>query len=338
MLNREIGSEFWNVPVCDEENNIFPNNTVWYLSGRCALRDIIRDIKKNTKFESVALPSWCCDSIIIPFLNEGIKVEFYPVIFEDGELIQNLSHISACDVLLVMDYFGYRRKLEYNFDGIVINDVTHSVFCGEYRKADYTFGSLRKWAGFYTGGFAFGGDLTEKINDKSNLDYITARKLAMEEKRAYINKENSSKGFLKIFSNAEAMLENGICGKGEISDIERAKLMDINLIKSKRRENAEVLLQSLSDLAIFSELHEDDCPLFVPLLVPEEKRATLRKYLIEKEIYCPIHWPETEYHNLTTETEELYKQEISIVCDQRYSTRDMIRICQEINVFLGRGN
>ena len=164
----EIGSEFWNVPVCNSENKLFPDNTTWYLSGRAALRAIITDIKNKIDFKRVALPSWCCDSMITPFLEERIEVEFYSVYFENGTFKKEFSNISKCDAILLMDYFGFKRNFDISFDGIIINDITHSVFCGEFSDADYTFGSLRKWAGFYTGGFAFSrtGLLKTKESDR----------------------------------------------------------------------------------------------------------------------------------------------------------------------------
>ena len=86
-------------------------------------------------------------------------------------------------------------------------------------------------------------------------------------------------------------------------------------------------------MAVFKELKENDCPLFVPLLIDEDKRDALKNHLIKKQIYCPVHWPVTEFHKLNDKTEEIYKKEISIVCDQRYTVNDMKRIASEIKYF-----
>ncbi len=331
----EIGSEFWEVPTCKNENLIFPDNTVWYLSGRSALRAIIKDIKLSNALKCVALPSWCCDSMIEPFIKEGVQVEFYPVYFEEGHLKIDFSHIENCDAILKMDYFGFKRKHDLEFDGIVIEDVTHSVFNGDFPSADYTFGSLRKWAGFYTGGFAFKNNgYLECDLKKPNNEYIELRKNAMQNKREYIEGRIEQKDFLNQFIKAEEMLDSvGIEGASE-TDIINAKFADVSLIKTKRRKNAEILLGELSELSLFKALEEDDCPLFVPILVPNGKRDKLRKHLIEKQIYCPTHWPLTEFHKIDDKSKEIYQDEISIVCDQRYNTEDMKRICFEIKSFL----
>lgn len=333
--NFEIGSEFWDVPVCETENYIIPSNTEWFVSGRSALKAIIKDIKTEITFNSAALPSWCCDSMIIPFLEEGINVEFYPVYLENGKLKKDFTGVFDCDAILIMDYFGYKRQTNLDFDGIVIRDITHSVFCNYDIIADYTFGSFRKWAGFYTGGFAFKKNGFLKSESRQiNSDYVELRRKAMQKKNDYINRKNKNKDFLNDFACAEEMLEEFDVMSGCAEDVFRAKRLDIDFIKQRRRKNAQVLLDELSDLAIFPELAEDDCPLFVPLVIPNSRRDELRQYLITKQIYCPIHWPLTNHHKTDDKSMEIYQKGISIVCDQRYDENDMRRICFEIKSFL----
>ena len=79
-----------------------------------------------------------------------------------------------------------------------------------------------------------------------------------------------------------------------------------------------------------SSVKEDDAPLFVPILVSAKKRENLRKYLIEKNIYCPIHWPKTSLQIMHS---DLYDKEISLICDQRYTVSDMDYIADEIEKF-----
>ena len=71
MMKREIGSEFWNIPLTNKGNKIFPEHTAFFMSGRGALYSVIEDVLKTRKINSVAMPSWCCDSMIIPFLKKG---------------------------------------------------------------------------------------------------------------------------------------------------------------------------------------------------------------------------------------------------------------------------
>ena len=100
-MMREIGSEVWDVPIIQAQNTLFPESIQWFLSGRSALKAIINEIKDC---HTVSMPSWCCDSMVKPFLDAGMVVRFYPVYWRDG-LIQEIK--CDCDVLFLMDYFGY---------------------------------------------------------------------------------------------------------------------------------------------------------------------------------------------------------------------------------------
>lgn len=319
-MMREIGSEFWSIPVLDKKNNFFPDNAVWFLSGRSALRAIIQDIKKKGDIHTAALPSWCCDSMIYPFLIEGLKVSFYPV-FADYEVKREI--ISQNDVTLIMDYFGYQSDQEI-YDSIIIRDLTHAVFNNNYQNADYYYGSLRKWCGFLTGGFAFG----IKEPDIVNNDYVSLRKEAMKKKEDYITGLTDSKEYIDIFAKAEKILDSCEIAQAAQSDIENVSKLDVDFIVKRRKENASILLEQLSNLAIFKEIKENDCPLFVPIRLHD--RDKLKNYLIQKQIYCPVHWPLTEYHDISDNDKKIYNEELSLVCDQRYSCDDMYRLAEEV--------
>ena len=42
-MQKEIGSEFWSIPVQSNDNCIFPTSCIWFLSGRMALSYILLD-------------------------------------------------------------------------------------------------------------------------------------------------------------------------------------------------------------------------------------------------------------------------------------------------------
>lgn len=325
-MRKEIGSEFWSVPLSGK-NGFFPKETRWFLSGRSALRCILADIRKHTPAKTAALPAWCCDSMILPFLEAGFSLRFYPVYWEQGRLVQE---VFPADVCLVMDYFGYTGNTAAPKDAIVIRDLTHNVFSSAKDDARYCFGSLRKWAGFYTGGFAWGLDEQELPENES---YITMRSDAMAQKERYILGDSDSKAYLSVFGEAEDILEDCRPACAAQRDILLAQTMDIEFIRARRRENAALLLQAFADMAIFPETGQGDCPLFVPVLVPDGKRDELRRHLIQNEIYCPIHWPLTENHKIDNRSAAIYAKELSLICDQRYDAADMGRIIETVKNF-----
>ena len=97
---KEIGSEFWEKyePNTEEQEN----NVAYLLSGRTALSFIIKDILANSKIRTALLPAYCCDSMIVPFVENGIEVTFYEV---DSDGVHYQKDVD-CDVVLLLDYFG----------------------------------------------------------------------------------------------------------------------------------------------------------------------------------------------------------------------------------------
>ena len=326
---KEIGSEFWSVPTTKSKNTLFSSNTKWFISGRSALQAIINELKGAVR--TIAMPSWCCDSIIKPFIDAGITVSFYSV-YSDRGLVQDICF--DCDAILVMDFFGYSgNNLDSSsFEGIVIRDVTHSLFSASYKDADFYFGSLRKWCGIWTGGFAWGRNIREA--NHREYCYEGLRCSAMEEKATFMkSSENGSKEYLRLYESAEDFLEN--CGivAAAPRDIELADLLDVDYIRTRRRNNARVLMGAFREMLIFHNLSPIDCPMFVPIIVPNGKRDELRKFLIERSIYCPVHWPLSSYHKIDPKDRAIYDSELSLVCDQRYEITDMQRIIDTINDF-----
>lgn len=331
---REIGSEFWDVPTCKSENNVFPETTRWFLAGRCALKAIIKELKGC---HTVSMPSWCCNSMIKPFIDAGMEVRFYPVYWRD-KLVQEIDY--SADVLLILDYFGYTSHVPINFDytGVIIRDITHSVFSAVYDDADYYFGSLRKWCGIWTGGFVWTNNrhISEGLNDDPvSQRYIALRKRAMDLKKEYINNRRDDKDYLELFEEAETVLDNVDSSPAAERDKFLAQKLDLGIIRKRRTANAAILRNAFRSWLIFPEMNDTDCPLFVPIFVPGEKRNDLRQYLIQEHIYCPVHWPISRYHKLSGETESIYKNELSLVCDQRYTEDDMYRMARIIHKFMG---
>ena len=101
--------------------------------------------------------------------------------------------------------------------------------------------------------------------------------------------------------------------------------LDVQFLKQRRHENASVIYEALNELdnpsirPLFPQLGENDTPLFVPVLVSPEIRADLRRFLIQNQVYCPIHWPDAQ----TGGGAALYASELSLLCDQRYTAEDI---------------
>lgn len=325
MINKEIGSEYWDIPVTDKKNNLF-DDVSWFISGRAALDFILKDIlSRYENIENVALPSWCCDSMIEPIIRNNLKPVFYEVGIKDKRLYKSTD--IDVDVFINLDYFGFECVDSFDNKSIVIDDITHSIFNKDKTNADYYFGSLRKWAGFKTGGFAYCKDgFNISDPDSTNIEYVEKRKKAMNMKREYIDGLRDDKKYLEIFKDGEDMLEYLYDYKADEDDIVKAMYLDIDLIKKKRKENADIIMKHFKDYCIFDD--NEGCKLFVPIIVPGNYRDELRRQLISKQIYCPVHWPLTDVHNV--QDDYIYQNELSLICDHRYDWQDIEYMCKMI--------
>lgn len=323
---REIGSEFWSqqssAPSC------YDDNEAYLLSGRTALKFIVDDICSVKEFHKILLPSYCCESMIEPFVASGIDTQFYQVYTD----YLNYPYVNDANAILLIDFFGYIisenaeiARQEKEAGKIVIYDATHNLDGNPAVEAyaDYSFCSYRKW--FYCN-FAKAtkrGGSFRKIEQKSNDRYIALRNEAAREKEKYFMGEAIEKeAFLSLFSEAEQRLDEDYIGyTGE------PVVFDLSEIVSARRENAVYLIEQLKKIPEIKlwrdKVREDDVPMFVPILVDPLVRNDLRQELINERIYCPIHWPVSSLHG---ECNELYDMELSLICDQRYGIADMERI------------
>lgn len=326
---KEIGGEFWNVDCALTDNGLFPSVAKWFMSGRSALRFCIDDIKQRHHVESAELPSWCCDSIIVPFKDAGIDVHFYPVTICGGKLV--ISPSFSCDIVLLMDFFGYECATDFSAScgriPVIIRDLTHSLFVKEYTDAEYYFGSMRKWVGIWTGGYAWSKYtwMNESNVGPAHSEYVRLRKKAMDEKALYFLDQQTGKDFLSLFACAEEILDSDpVIRAASARDVHSSRTLDWRKIKQKRRENAQYLLSHLDMEFVFPEIKENDCPMFVPVLI--DRRQEFRQYMINHGVYLPVHWPLSEHHILDEDSSVLYDRAVSLVCDQRYDIQDMQRM------------
>lgn len=345
----EIGSEFWK-----NKKQYFKDNVSFCLSGRTALDAIVKDAVKAFGIKSALLPSYCCHTMIEPFVKNGITVRFYDVYVNEYDVLTvDIPSPAKNEMLYIMKYFG-DTDVSYTGDGrdlsgwtVTVEDLTHSCFCAGYEpKADYCFASYRKW--FAVDGIAAVWSKHSRLAKMFNREfeeYCSIRNDAFEQKTRYMAGEPIAKEtYLDIFAKAEDLLsehyEGCIARPDSIGDLYRF-IENIKDVVQTRRHNAYTLQQGLSNIdGIQSFTNFDDeakSPLFVPVLVEPALRDKLRSYLIQHEIYCPAHWPLSEYHSgISSRAKEIYNSELSLVCDQRYSLDDMKRIVRTIGDFFRR--
>ena len=347
----EIGSYFW---LDDEEKNASGGNGIgeWFppvedssytFCGRSAIDLALQDISASKKVRSAYLPSYLCDSMVDPFRAHNIEVRYYDVDFSDGRFVYEIDLDHSCDVVLIMSYFGLDTKEEQktlqalkNDHTIIIEDLTHSLLC---RKAsseysDYYVAALRKSLEIPTGGWVGKKEGKLHLRPFKDGDPFTADKIrGMHEKYDYIVGRTDTK---ELFWKDQTWLEEYLDSVDNMLKIDSTSLrildtMDVDSNVRRRKENAAVLRNALEDLEgkvmRLPRLDtEEDTPLFLPVFLEQELRDDLRKYLIANNVYCPVHWPEVD-----GAPRSVAGNELSLICDQRYGERDMLRISDLIH-------
>jgi len=344
----EIGSEFWEADIADKNKLVFESNYQFLLSGRTSIDFVIKDIKANKKISTVYMPSYCCHTMIHPFIANGVDVKFYNVDLIDGIFSYDIDFNTQCDVVLIMQYFGYQNdNVEQIIDRfkikgkIIIEDATHSWFSSKpyCLKSDYVIASFRKWTGIACGSIAIKrySSFSIPVPVEQYKRYIETRQRAANLKKIYMKNGIGEKDvFLNLFNEAENMLEKNYQLYSIPDDIiDILNKLNCNKIREKRKKNAKYLTDELSKIENVKciSYSDNDTPLFVPILILDNNRNKLRQFLINNNIYCPVHWPLSNLHNIKNKS--IYENGLSLVCDQRYNVDDMKRIITLINEFFG---
>lgn len=349
MTYSEIGSYFW---LNQNEINQRSKTVSWLpiaedscftFSGRNAIDIALHDILKNRKIRKVYAPSYCCVSMLQAFVDCGMKTEFYQVGYENGEFTYQLPDADENSVVLIMSYFGLSVKAVHKMidaihrkGAVVIEDITHSLLssAAASTESDYLVASLRKWFAVPTGGWV--GKRKDALQEKPYLDsnHAVKEKLAgMQEKYDYLTGKISSK---ENFLLRQSKFDNDLIHVDRMLKIDDTSLdilscIDIEEVIRIRRHNAEYLLQGLRGIdgkvCTLPNIDLSICvPLFIPIFMKTEDRDSLRSYLIGKGIYCPVHWPE-----VMGAPAGVRENELSLICDQRYSDGDMQAIVDAIH-------
>jgi len=336
----EIGSEFW---IESEPQTLHTERDgVYCLSGRTAIDLILQDILRNKAVHSVAMPAWCCDSMISPFLERGITVSFYDVCYENGQMRLLLDGVETTDVFYLTNFFGYENTLQVETvkqirkkGSIILYDRTHSFLMDDmdYREyADYSFASIRKWMGVVCG--AVTGGLHD-LPALKGCPYIDGKEAAMHDKYLYLTGDSRivKDDFLAAFRNFGHHLVSDYRNY-EMDNLSYTlyKKEDIQAMRRRRRENAVYIYENLKGLQFMFELTEGSAPLFVPVLFETRKqRDEARQKLIEQQIYCPVHWPQPAVIPASFRVNDIIDRELSLICDQRYGIDDMRKIVLQLS-------
>lgn len=357
---REIGSEFWleysdeNLPEEVGSPFFLGDDNAYVLSGRTAIDFVLDDIAQPVR--SVYMPSYCCDSMLQPFIDRDIELYFYDVISSSSGLEYVVDHDKDVDIFFATSYFGFGcTTMDADIEKftsrniVVIEDITHRLLCEQShcKNADYLVGSLRKWFPIPSGGLAIkvNGHFRNSYLIPPPVELVRKKVRAMRKKAEYIkfaekpNSEQDKRQFLELYSQFNQSLRFNY-QRRSVDDLSLGLIstLDISNIQTRRRLNAQYIYGDLESLTHVKPLvaqpdFNKDCPLFVPIMIRADQRDNLRDYLARNSVYCPIHWPIPEGVVLDSRSSILFEKELSLVCDQRYDSSDLLPMIRAIKWF-----
>ena len=329
-----IGGEF-QISVIDMVNTdgkcSASSNLHMYSSGRAALFQILKYLKKEKALNRVLLPDYLCSSVLVPVKLLDLKYEFYHI-DEKLELILDefkKLYKSGTAVLLI-NYFGLKDlKSQINdvrsidTDAIIIEDDVQAYY--EFLKpldsVDFKFTSLRKTFAIPDGGLVKTNYHLPNVSTPNTFgQYKAAAALLKSMREGNFN----DKIYLELFKKGEELIDVEIeCGMSHIAD-KLYSFVNDERAKVQRIINAQYLIGQLDKIGIspILPIEKGHVPLFIPVAL--KNRDKVRKAMFKKEIFCPVHWPLSEEG--LKRGKALAETELSIIIDQRYSVRDMDEI------------
>src|SRR5699024_2469233 len=107
---------------------------VYTFSGRSAIELAIMNIMRKRNVKRVYMPSYCCNSMLQPFLNQhNLEILFYQVDVKDGKLCYDIEFDNDVDLFFALNYFGIDESIDpfierfKQMGAVIIEDITHRL-------------------------------------------------------------------------------------------------------------------------------------------------------------------------------------------------------------------
>lgn len=302
-----------------------------YSSGRAALYQILKYLRKEKGTTRILLPDYLCSSVLVPVKALQLEYVFYPI-DESLKLIKNSFNdtYKNGDAILIINYFGLQNLSDeivfiksIDENAIIIEDNVQAYY--EFKKdlgdVDFKFTSLRKTFALPDGGLVKTKHQLPRVETPNTFgQYKAAAALLKSMREGNFNDQI----YLELFEKGEDLIDSEQeCGMSNIAE-KLYGVVDEERVKVRRLNNARFLIEELAKKGMkpLLPLTDDHVPLFIPILL--NNRDAVRKAMLKKEIFCPIHWP-LEGMNIQR-GKVMAETELSLIIDQRYGRKDMEKV------------
>jgi hypothetical protein len=312
-------------------------------TGRSAVRLALLDwVRARSSQAVVWVPSYLCPNLAAAIATVGLETSIYPD--RPGLPSWPTPPMPAAeDIVLVVHYFGLvnRAACEWldsqpNREWGLLEDCVQAPYsAGAGVRGDYAIASLRKWWPAPDGAVVC-----------SRKPIAMPRLLPADE--YYISQRTSAKllrgnhgceaTYLKWIEESERLLAGAEPRQVSWISSQLLASVDPRSAVAARRDNWLVLLEGWKThdcvRPVFDALAVGEVPLGFPVLVGAGLRDRLRAFLMDRQVFCPVHWKLTGAPY--TEDLAMSDQMLTIPLDQRYSAGDMQLLLSHIREFPGR--
>lgn len=311
------------------------DGTYHYASGRAALYQILKYLKEEKSINSILLPDYLCDTILVPVRKLEFEYTFFPLndmLELEQDKFKEVYKKNAA--VLLINYFGLlnlTRQIAFirniNANAIIIEDDVQAYY--EFKKplgdVDFKYTSLRKTFAIPDGGLVKTEHPLPVVDKPNTYGQYKAAAALMKA----IREGNFDDGvYLDISKIGGSKIDDELESSMSLVSERLYACLDVEDVKSRRLKNAKYLTENLFEKGIPTLLpvSEDKVPLFIPIWL--ENRDEIRKQMFQHEIFCPVHWP---LEGLPLKKgAEMAQHELSLIVDQRYGCKDMDEIMNYI--------
>jgi hypothetical protein len=350
----EQGSEFHLIEyVRENDGNASPWNdaALFFGSGRDALRAVLSSGMATKGWKRLLVPAYFCQTVVRSLLGTGMEVRSYASWYPGDKDQRRVVMAYENDVVLIVNHFGLQPEVMIETVGpggvTVIEDHTHDPWSASAfnSRADYCIVSLRKTLPIPDGGVLWSPtqrDLPLQPTLSKEHRVAAGEKLqAMVWKNAYLQGQSSDKtGFRSLFMSGEKHL----CGSevSAISDWTAEHLVAFPILawRKAREKNHEAFAEALSGISWVHVITPSCSSRAVPfscvlLFDSAERREIVRRKLIHVNIFPTILWPleRPAISGIGENHIAASRRMLSIHCDMRYSTQEMVRVADMLTRF-----
>ena len=304
-------------------------------SGRDALKAIAREYTPRIAL----LPALACDSMVFPFELYGHHIRYYKVNKDYSIDLASLDIGREPAFFLYMEYFGRTaisdtqlEQIRIQGNVIIIEDRTHNLIWERSSsfQPDYIIASLRKWLPVPDGGLLW-GTINKPLSADTSFSRLRLHAQCMRHEYLDCGDERLKTEFRKIFSEVSEIMDKDEPSAMSAYAYALAHKADWEDIRSRRKENAEVLISILRESPYIALIQ--DKPGFSDLYVAftVQNRDSVQKRLSSEGIFNTIIWPISDEQKAACDVAKATEQTmLAAPCDQRYTADDMNYIGKEI--------